>query len=365
MYKYLFGPVPSRRLGVSLGVDLVTHKICSLDCVYCECGRTTELTLERKEYVPYKEVISELEHYFTTHPAPDYITFSGSGEPTLNSRIGDVIEYIKTCKQYNMPANNAVNKTKQIDRQAQDAENEKIKGSKDDSATRIAVAVLTNGTLLGDKAVRDALLNADLVIPSLDAASLSGFAKINRPHQGIDLDGYIQGLVDFRNVYTGKIALEVLILPEFNDNKSDLELLRQACYKINPDVIQLNTLDRPGTVGGLTPATPDSLEKIKLFLESGLSADRAANSNATCTTCTIPVEIIASPPKRQENRAYRKDMESAILETIYRRPCTSEDLASILSAHINEINKYLSTLELNGQIVSVSQERGVFYHSVK
>ncbi len=319
MYKYLFGPIPSRRLGISLGVDLVTHKICSLDCVYCECGKTTQLTLERKEYVPYKKVIEELEHYFAHHSAPDHITFSGSGEPTLNSKIGDVIDYIKTGV-----ATNAV-----------------------------SVAVLTNGTLLGDESVRNSLLRADLVIPSLDAASISAFKQINRPHKDISLTAYIQGLVEFRSVYKGKMALEILILPGFNDSHADLELLKDACYRINPDVVQLNTLDRPGTIANLTPASIERLEAIKAFIQSG----QIANS--------IQVETVASAPKREESRAYRKDMESAILGTIHRRPCTVEDLSSILGSDINQINRYLSTMEQSGKIISVLEQRGVFYHSVK
>jgi len=98
MYKHIFGPVPSRRLGMSLGVDLIPHKVCSLNCIYCECGKTNNLTTERKEYIPYDEVTNELDHYFNTNPNPDYITFSGSGEPTLNSRIGDILEFIKNKK---------------------------------------------------------------------------------------------------------------------------------------------------------------------------------------------------------------------------------------------------------------------------
>jgi len=161
MYKYLFGPVPSRRLGMSLGVDLVPHKVCSLNCIYCECGRTTNLTLERKEYVPFDEVIKELEHFMNNNPAPDYITFSGSGEPTLNSRIGDVLQYIKS----NHPD--------------------------------ILVAVLTNGTLFSDKQVRSELLSADVVLPSLDTASDSTFYKINRPFHSININDYIKGLEEF------------------------------------------------------------------------------------------------------------------------------------------------------------------------
>ena len=143
MYKYLFGPVPSRRLGMSLGVDLVPKKVCSLDCVYCEVGHTTKLTTERKEYIPYDKVTSELEHYFANNPNPDYITFSGAGEPTLNSRIGDVLQFIKQIKP------------------------------------DIPLAVLTNGTLLSDKNVRDELMDANVVLPSLDAAR--NYISKNKP----------------------------------------------------------------------------------------------------------------------------------------------------------------------------------------
>ena len=311
MYKYLFGPVPSRRLGMSLGVDLVTHKICSLDCIYCECGRTTELTVERKEYVPYDVVIEELEDYFKQNPDPDYITFSGSGEPTLSSRIGEVIAWIKEKKP------------------------------------EVSIAVLTNGTLLCHKEVRDALLPADLVMPSLDAALISSFQTINRPCAEINLDHYIKGIADFQKSYTGKLALEILILPGVNDSNEDLTALKQACDTILPDVVQLNTLDRPGAVSDIFPATPERLLEIQTFL----GKDR--------------VEIIAAATQRKGTKAYRKDMESAILETIHRRPCTPEDLASILGTHINDINKYLSVLELEGTIESMRQERGVFYQTCK
>ena len=311
MYKYLFGPVPSRRLGMSLGVDLVTHKICSLDCIYCECGRTTELTLDRKEYVPHDAVIGELEAYFKQNPDPDYITFSGSGEPTLSSRIGDVIAWIK------------------------------------DNKPGVRIAVLTNGTLLCHREVRDALLPADLVMPSLDAAVSASFQKINRPCPGIDLDQYIKGIADFKKVYTGKLALEILVLPGVNDSLEDLQALKSACDTILPDVVQLNTLDRPGAVSDISPATHERL----LEIESFLGEDR--------------VEIIAAAVKRKGTKAYRKDMESAILETIHRRPCTPEDLASILGTHINDINKYLSVLEVEGTIESMRQERGVFYQTCK
>jgi len=307
MYKYLFGPVPSRRLGMSLGVDLVPHKVCSLNCIYCECGRTTELTLDRKEYIPYEDVVKELRHYMSHNQAPDYITFSGSGEPTLNLRIGDVLRFIKS----NYPD--------------------------------IPVAILTNGTLFYQKQVRSELLIADVVLPSLDAASDESFRRINRPFPKLNVEEHLQGLVDFRNEFSGEIWLEILILPGLNDSDEDLQLLKEAVKKIKPDSIQLNTLDRPGTVEDLKAASRRELQRI---------VDLWKMEN---------VEIIAAVPERKEKKSYRNDIETAIYETISRRPCTLDDLSRILGIHINEINKYLGTLENEGKIETVRQQRGVFY----
>jgi len=307
MYKYLFGPVPSRRLGMSLGVDLVPRKVCSLDCVYCEVGKTTKLTTDRKEYILFGKIQEELIHYFDHNPDPDYITFSGSGEPTLNIRLGDVLDFIKKIKP------------------------------------DIPVAVLTNGTLLSDKEVRKSLLKSDIVLPSLDAATEEGFIKINRPAQGLKIEAYIQGLVDFRNEYTGKIWLEILILPGYNDSEIELGELKKAILRIKPDKVQLNTLDRPGTLSGIGKSSMEQLEGIIAFW--GLDA----------------IEIIAKAPERKSNPAYRSDIETAILETIARRPCTLEDIQKITGIHVNEINKYLDTLEADGKVSPVQLERGIFY----
>lgn len=307
MYKYLFGPVPSRRLGISLGVDLVPKKVCSLDCVYCEVGQTTKLTTERREYILYDKVTNELADYFSHHPDPDYITFSGSGEPTLNSRIGDVLQFIKKNKP------------------------------------TIPVAVLTNGTLFYDKNVRDELLEANVVLPSLDAAREDTFRKINRPTQGLDVKKYIKGLADFRREYSGKIWLEVFFAPGYNDSEADLIALKNAFEQIMPDQIQLNTLDRPGTVNNVQRASMEYLERVIDFWQ-------------------LPnVEIIAAAPERKYIQSYRKDAEMAILETIARRPCTVDDLVKILGQHTNEINKYLDVLEAEGKVEPVRQERGIFY----
>jgi wyosine [tRNA(Phe)-imidazoG37] synthetase (radical SAM superfamily) len=311
MYKYIFGPVLSRRLGMSLGVDLVPHKICSLNCVYCECGPTTDLTIERKEYVSYDSVIKELESYLSANPAPDYITFSGAGEPTLNVRIGDVIKFIKN------------------------------------KHTEIPVAVLTNGSLFFKKEVREELLSANLVLPSLDAASDSVFQKINRPCQSLNFKEHLKGLQEFRKEYKGKIWLEVLILPGYNDSESELELLRGAFNKIHPDVIQLNTLDRPGAIENIRAATVNELQRIADFW--GLEN----------------VVIVASPSGSKDKKTFRKDIGSAILETISRRPCTLDDLSMSLGLTLNEVNKYLKVLESNHKINKVMLSRGLFYQLKK
>ena len=306
-YNHLFGPVPSRRLGISLGVDLVPLKTCTLNCIYCECGRTTNLTLERKEYVPFTTVKEELTFYFANNPKPDYITFSGSGEPTLNSRIGDVLRFIEN------------------------------------QSPDISVALLTNGTLFSEKQVREDVKDASVVIPSLDAATEKIFKKINRPSPHLQVDTIIDGLVRFRKEYSGQIWLEIFIVSGMNDTEHELTALKQAIEKIEPDQVQLNTLDRPGPVSTLRAATRQELERVLDFwqLEN--------------------VSIIADVPERKDLLAYRKDTESAILGTIARRPCTLKDLSEILGLKINEVNKYLDVLEADGKIKVVKQKRGFFY----
>jgi len=307
MYKHLFGPVPSRRLGVSLGIDLVPRKVCTLDCVYCEIGKTTYLTLERKAYVSLDSLKNEIEDYFTHHEDPDYITFSGSGEPTLNISIAEILEFIRRVRP------------------------------------KIPVAVLTNGTLFYEKEVRQAITGADLVLPSLDAATPKGFKKINQPHQDLDIEQYIEGLIRFREEFKNQIWLEVFILPGYNNNKEELSALREAITKIKPDLVQLNTLDRPGNLADLKGSTPTELQNIIDFWKLD------------------NVQIIASYEKNREIPSFSKDIESTILQTISRRPCTLEDLCHILGLHANEINKYLSILAKKNKIVSSSQDRGIFY----
>jgi wyosine [tRNA(Phe)-imidazoG37] synthetase (radical SAM superfamily) len=252
-------------------------------------------------------VLEELGWYFTHNPDPEYITFSGSGEPTLNSRIGEVLDFIRQKRP------------------------------------SIPVAVLTNGTLLGQEDVREALSSADLVMPSLDGASAEALKTINRPHNSIEVERYIDGIALFRSEFSGTLNLEVFILPGYNDMPAELALLKRAIKRIQPDLVQLNTLDRPGVVPGIHAATQAELQAVADFFKPAR------------------VEIIASVHDRTSIGAYRSDTESALIETIKRRPCTAEDLATIIGCHVNEINKYLGTLEQVQKIASVRQGRGLFY----
>lgn len=303
--RYLFGPVPSRRLGVSLGIDLVPFKTCSLDCVYCECGKTTHLTVTRKEYVPVKEVLKELDDYLRKGPQLDYVTFSGSGEPTLYSKIGQVINHIK------------------------------------DNFPRYQVAVLTNGTLLGRSEVCEQLKRADVIVPSLDAASEEVFKKINRPHTSIKCSDIISGIARFRRQYRGDIRLEVFIVPGLNDTETELGLIKEAIREIRPGCVQLSSLDRPGTENWVKPTSNREMKRIAAYLGD--------------------VEIVGHFKPRQKVASFSKDKEQSILLTLKRRPCTAEDLKHILNLHMAEIQKYLQALLESGQIECEQLERGMFF----
>src|ERR1035437_696237 len=204
--KHVFGPVPSRRLGRSLGVDLVPFKTCSYDCIYCQLGRTTRKTVERKEWVPMDAVLDELKRKLTCRP--DYITLSGSGEPTLHSRLGEIIEHIQAM-------------------------------------TAVPVAVLTNCSLLWQAEVRDEVALADVVLPSLDAPDPERFEFINRPHPDITFERLLDGLAAFRREFSGKYWLEVMLLGGYTSLPPQIRQLAEWTRRIQPDKVQLNTAARP------------------------------------------------------------------------------------------------------------------------
>ncbi|MCK4359039.1 MAG: radical SAM protein [Candidatus Cloacimonetes bacterium] len=310
-YQHIFGPVPSRRLGISLGIDPIPFKTCTYNCVYCECGATTNLTTDREEYIPVKVIIAELKDYLDANPKLDYITFSGSGEPTLNTGIEEIIDFLKE----NYP--------------------------------QYKIAVLTNGSLLYQKEVRDEIIRADLVMPSLDAVSAQAFRRINRAYIGLEIQKIISGLIEFRKEFKGKIWLEIFIVPGINDTDSEMKLLREAIMKINPTHVQINSLDRPGTENWVKPINSVSLKKVVSYFKD------------------LPVEMITNFKSREKIASFNHNIEDKIITTIKRRPCTAEDLSETLGIHINEINKYLQALLERERIESMYLKRGVFFKTTK
>ena len=310
-YKYIFGPVPSRRLGISLGIDLIPHKTCSLDCVYCEGGKTTDKTINRHEFVPTDTVLHELDHYLKHHPLPDFATFSGAGEPTLHTGIGEITDFLK------------------------------------DNYPGLKTAMITNSTTINIPDVRQALLKTDIVLPSLDSAVQETFEQINRPAEGIDIKKVLEGLESFSLMYDGEIWLEIFILEGYNDSTEEISALKRAVHRIKPDRVQLNTMDRPGTEAGLTKASKKTLEMVK----------KALDYEGT--------EIISKYKSRKEIDSYREDAEEAIVKLTERRPATMEDMEEILGLKSMEIGKYLDILLAEKRIVIESGERGIYYRAPK
>ena len=226
MRKHIYGPINSRRLGKSLGIDLIVPKTCPLDCIYCEARATTALTMERKEYVNINEVLQELDEFLQSSPKVDFLTFSGAGEPTLNSRLGEVLAYLK----HRYPA--------------------------------YRVCLLTNGLLLDDPVLQKELSLLDLIIPSLDASNEEEYQRINRPIAGETIEKLIARLVDFRKNVPIKMALEIFIAPQINDSAASIRRFAELLRQIAPDEIQLNTLDRKGVIGDLLPASTQVIQNF-------------------------------------------------------------------------------------------------------
>ena len=229
MYKYLFGPVPSRRLGISLGLDLVAPKTCNMNCVFCECGVTRDLVTERKSYIDIEEAKKEILDILKT-VKPDCITFSGDGEPTLSSDLGEMINWIK-------------------------------------DNTDVNVVVITNSGLLHDKKVRDEINRADIVIPTLNSVNEITMKKINRPKATIKMDEIKEGIKALGNEFKGKIYLETFIIEGINDSLEELDGLYDFLKDVNYTKLQLNRLDRPGTEKWVQPASFERLDFIKKYLE--------------------------------------------------------------------------------------------------
>lgn len=294
--SYLFGPVPSRRLGRSLGIDVIPAKTCSFDCIYCESGPTTHLSMKREEFADPSAVLRELDQFFRQFPnGADALTFSSAGEPTLYACMGELIAGIKA----NHP--------------------------------ECPLIVLTNGSLLWDPGVRADLLKADRVVPSLDAVTPEIFRLINRPHPAVDLSAVIEGIRAFRREYKGELHLEIMLAAGVNDSPAELQALAHAAGTLGADRIELNTVVRPPARSGTKGLARELMERAASYFP----CERTGIIGAFSTSA---------------GHAAEDNLGSRILQTIERRPCTISELAASLGVSESRLESESRKLEERGKL---------------
>ena len=304
--RRVYGPVPSRRLGMSLGVDLVPFKVCPYDCIYCQLGPTRLLSARGENFFPVPALVEEVRCALDRGPRPDVITLAGSGEPALYKPLGRLIRSLKVI-------------------------------------TDIPVVLLTNGALFGDPEIRREAALADRVLPSLDAGDEGLFRIMNRPHESLTLEGVVTGLEIFRGEYAGPIWLEVMVVAGLSDGEPQMRLVAEQAWRMRPDRIHLNTPVRPSPLG---PSAVVSQERLQ----------------ALCSLFTPVAEVIADfKPGREARADTIGEIEERLLELLSRRPCTLEDAAAGLAAAPNEVVKALAALESSGRVESHIHDIRRFY----
>ncbi len=304
-HSHVYGPVPSRRLGRSLGVDLVPFKVCPFDCTYCQVGRTTIHTDRRDTYIDADEILAELREVLDAGAEADYITLSGSGEPTLHAELGRIIAAIK-------------------------------------GMTDIPLAVLTNAALLSDPSVRKALLPADLIVPSLDAGDPETFARVNRPCAGVTFATVVDGLKALRREYHGRIQLEVLLVAGVNDGDEQIAALKTVIDEIAPDAVELNTVTRPPADADAKAASPATLEKFRAALGAKAKVVAARTGDGASAGAISGDDVLAM---------------------VSRRPCTIDDLAHGLQCHLWQAEQAVAALEAAGEVVRQDQDGRTYYQT--
>jgi len=301
----VFGPVPSRRLGRSLGVDMIPYKTCSFDCIYCQVGRTTCKTIERALYAPRAELVDEVREKLESGAKPDVITMSGSGEPTLHLDLEGIIADIKQF-------------------------------------TNIPVVVLTNGSMLYEPDVRRACACADIIVPSLDAGDDAAYQAINRPHESLAFDKVVDGLVAFRKEFAKPIWLEVFFVEGINTDDAHVRKMRALVDRIGPDKVQLNTAVRP------------TAEEFAVRVDE-------ERLKAICAGMGPRAEVVADFRHVHEGEEF-KAQRADVLDMLKRRPCSVEDVASGLGMHRHHVIKFVAELKTRGEIRE--ERRGdVLYYS--
>lgn len=305
--RYVYGPVPSRRLGLSLGVDVVPLKTCTLNCVYCQLGPTPRPTVERRAYVPVRDVLDDVAVALRERPTPDFVTVSGSGEPTLHSGLGDLIDGLRRL-------------------------------------TRIPVAVITNGTLLWVPEVRAACAKADVVLPSLDAGDPETFRRVNRPHPEATFERLLSGLKALRAEYDGQIWLEVFIVRGITDNEEAVRRIARLAAETQPDRVQLNTAVRPAAKAEVQPVPAERMAALASLFDP-------------------PAEVIAD--YRGPHAGAHQAGADAVLEFLSRRPATVEDVAAGLDLKPNEVVKLVTELLRSGAVVQEEKAGRPYYRPAR
>jgi len=304
----IFGPVPSRRLGFSLGIDMVPYKVCSLDCVYCQIDRTTKKSVTRREYVCIQTILDQLKSRLEEGVKADVISLTGSGEPTLNTGLGDLIDGIRTL-------------------------------------TALPIAVITNSTLLNNAQVRAECAKADILLPSLDAVLPEAYAKVNRPHETLTTEALIQGLVEFRSQFSGEIWLEVFLVEGMNTDPDHLAALKGAIERIAPDRVQLNTAVRPTADSGITRLGPERMLAI---------------ANQLGAKCEIIADFSKDPSVANDTIG-----ADHILNLVDRHPSSMSDICACLGLSLPRAEALLMILTQTSQVVCTQRDETTYYSTPK
>lgn len=288
--KYVFGPVPSRRLGQSLGIDTIPLKTCNWNCVYCQLGRSVPLTHERRAYISCTEILAQVEQALAQHEPGeiDWLTFVGSGEPTLHSGLGTLISGVKEL-------------------------------------SHLPVAVITNGSLLYLPQVRRALMTADAVLPSLDAGSARLYRTINRPHPQATFERLVGGLIAFRYAYSGKLWLEVMLVHGLNDSDQALQDIADVLAQIRPDEVHINLPTRPPAEAWVQPANEEALARAQAYFGD--------------------IARVVQPIEGDFDLGGSGSVEEAVLAIITRHPMSQDELERTLAQWSpDEIDQMLQKL---------------------
>jgi len=305
--NYIYGPVPSRRLGGSLGVDIVPYKVCSYDCIYCQLGRTTKLTSIPERFVNAKDVVQEIEQWLKRGGIADYVTIAGSGEPTLNADLGEIIRGIKKL-------------------------------------TDIPLALITNGSLLGEQETREAITPVDVLLPSLDAGTQSTFTAVNRPAPGIRFLEMTEGLVRTAQEFAGQIWLEIMLVEGVNDSDEELHAMREIVVRVCPDRLQINTVERPSRSGDAKRVPEQTLTRA-------------------CDILGGSCEIISGGTVDPAGSRQWRQVEDELIRILSRRPCTVGDIVAVSGRGIHEVAKHLQRLVRQG-LIEQSGETDPYYRCV-